>query len=191
MDGTRYLVLSTAGVEGRGVTENPYYSQDTHGPYELFPLGDFVLEEGYTLRDCKLAYVTFGELNEAKDNAILVTTWYSGTHKVWSDLYIGPEHALNPEKYFIVVVNQIGKCVPPAPYPRSRNSRQHSSFCNIGSGSAWLTSGSKGRLCPDSIHNVGYALQRTPLPGNAVSSSQAGKVYMVPTEGENSGLQVG
>ncbi len=41
--------------EGRGVIENPYYSQDTHGPYELFPLGDFVLEEGYTLRDCKLA----------------------------------------------------------------------------------------------------------------------------------------
>jgi homoserine acetyltransferase len=31
----------------------------------VYSLGDFVLEEGYTLRDCKLAYATFGELNEA------------------------------------------------------------------------------------------------------------------------------
>jgi homoserine O-acetyltransferase len=67
------------GVEGREVIENPYYTPEIHGPYELFDLGNFVLEEGYTLRDCKLAYATFGELNDAKDNAILVTTWYSGT----------------------------------------------------------------------------------------------------------------
>ena len=35
--------------------ENPYYSPEMHGPYELFSLGDFVLEEGYTLSDCQLA----------------------------------------------------------------------------------------------------------------------------------------
>ncbi len=70
--------------------ENSYYSRELHGPYELFDLGDFVLEEGYTLRDCKLAYRTFGELSAAKDNAILVTTWYSGTHQIWDDVYIGP-----------------------------------------------------------------------------------------------------
>jgi homoserine O-acetyltransferase len=80
--------------------ENPYYSPEMHGPYELFSLGDFVLEEGYTLSDCQLAYTTFGELNPEKDNAILVTTWYSGTHQIWADAYIGPEHARSPEKYF-------------------------------------------------------------------------------------------
>ncbi len=96
--------------------ENPYYSSDFHGSYDLFSLGDFVLEEGYTLRDCKLAYTTFGELNEAKDNAILVTTWYSGTHQIFRDAYIGPEHALNPEKYFIVVINQIGNGLSSSPH---------------------------------------------------------------------------
>ena len=96
--------------------ENPYYSRELHGPYELFDLGDFVLEEGYTLRGCKLAYRTFGELNAAKDNAILVTTWYSGTHQIWDDVYIGPEHALNPEKYFIVVINQIGNGLSSSPH---------------------------------------------------------------------------
>ena len=24
--------------------------------------------------------------------------WYSGTHQIWRDVYIGPEHALNPER---------------------------------------------------------------------------------------------
>ncbi len=96
--------------------ENPFYTQEFHGPYEMYALGDFVLEEGYTLRDCKLAYATFGELNEAKDNAILVTTWYSGTHQILRDAYIGPEHALNPDEYFIVVVNQIGNGLSSSPH---------------------------------------------------------------------------
>ena len=96
--------------------ENPYYSPEMHGPYELFSLGDFVLEEGYTLRDCQLAYTTLGELSPAKDNAILVTTWYSGTHQIWEDVYIGPEHALNPDKYFIVVINQIGNGLSSSPH---------------------------------------------------------------------------
>ena len=95
---------------------NPYYSPEFHGDYDTFDLGDFVLEEGYTLRDCKLAYTTFGELNAAKDNTILVTTWYSGTHQIFRDVYIGPEHALNPEKYFVVVINQIGNGLSSSPH---------------------------------------------------------------------------
>ncbi len=96
--------------------ENPYYTPEFHGSYELFSLGDFVLEEGYTLRDCKLAYTTFGELNEAKDNAILITTWYSGTHQIFRDVYVGPGHALDPEEYFIVVINQIGNGLSSSPH---------------------------------------------------------------------------
>jgi homoserine O-acetyltransferase len=84
------LASSARELEGGKAIENAYYSPETHGPYEMFELGDFVLEEGYTLRDCKLAYATFGELNDAKDNAILVTTWYSGTHQIFRDVYIGP-----------------------------------------------------------------------------------------------------
>ncbi len=96
--------------------QNPYYTPEAQGPYELFSLGDFVLEEGYTLRDCKLAYATVGELSPAKDNAVMVSTWYSGTHQIWLDAYIGPEHALNPEKYFIVVINQIGNGLSSSPH---------------------------------------------------------------------------
>ena len=48
--------------------------------YEIFDLGDVVLREGATLRDAKLAYKTYGTLNEDKSNAIIYPTWYSGRH---------------------------------------------------------------------------------------------------------------
>ena len=54
------------------MVNNSYYSQDLHGPYELHDVGNLELEEGSTIRNCNLAYATFGTLNAAKDNAILV-----------------------------------------------------------------------------------------------------------------------
>lgn len=87
---------------------NNYYSQQNHGPFELIGIGDLQLEEGGTLPDCRLAVSLHGQLNAAKDNAILVPTWYSGTSKVMEQVYIGAGRALDPDKYFIICVNQIG-----------------------------------------------------------------------------------
>jgi homoserine O-acetyltransferase/O-succinyltransferase len=95
---------------------NAYYSQETHGPYQTHNIGNHTLEEGGTIRDCTLAYATFGTLNAAKDNAIVVPTWYSGTSKIMEQVYIGPTHALNPAKYFIIVINQIGNGLSSSPH---------------------------------------------------------------------------
>jgi homoserine O-acetyltransferase len=98
------------------VIENPFYSPEVHGDYDLVGIGRLDLEEGGSIPDCQLAVATFGELNEARDNAILVTTWYSGTHQIFRDVYIGPDHALNPDRYFIVCVNQIGSGLSTSPH---------------------------------------------------------------------------
>lgn len=98
------------------MAQNPFYSPDFHGDYELISIGRLDLEEGGSIQDCQLAVATFGELNEARDNAILITSWYSGTHQVWRDVYIGPEHALDPNRYFIVAVNQIGSGLSTSPH---------------------------------------------------------------------------
>jgi homoserine O-acetyltransferase len=95
---------------------NGYYSQDVHGPYELYDIGNLVLEEGGTIRGCQLAYATFGTLDARRDNAILVPTWYSGTNKIIEQVFIGKGHALDPDKYFIVVVNQIGGGLSTSPH---------------------------------------------------------------------------
>src|ERR1700751_4687248 len=95
---------------------NSYYSQEVHGPYELHDIGNLDLEEGGTIRGCQLAYATFGSLNAAKDNAILIPTWYSGTHKIIEQVYIGKGRALGPDKDFIIVVNQIGNGLATSPH---------------------------------------------------------------------------
>lgn len=98
------------------MVENPFYGQAIHGPYQVANIGDLVLDCGITLRGCELAYATFGTLSPAKDNAILVTTWFSGTSKIMEQAYIGPGRALDPAKYFIIVVNQIGNGLSTSPH---------------------------------------------------------------------------
>ena len=95
---------------------NDFYSKANQGNYEIQDIGDLVLEEGETLRSCKLAYRTHGQLNAARDNAVLVTTWFSGTGKVMEDVCVGPGHVLDPGKYFIVIVDQIGSGLSSSPH---------------------------------------------------------------------------
>ena len=95
---------------------NDFYSPASQGRYELHDIGDLPLEEGETLRACKLAVRTHGVLNAARDNAVLVTTWFSGTGKVMEDVYVGPGRALDPSRYFILIVDQIGSGLSSSPH---------------------------------------------------------------------------
>ena len=104
--------------------ENPFYGRETQGEFRLYELGNLVLESGETLRGAKLAYRTFGKLNAEKSNAILVTTWFSGTGKVMEDVYVGQSHALDPDRYFIVIVDQLGSGVSSSPIMTSSAPRR-------------------------------------------------------------------
>ena len=93
--------------------------------YEVFSAGDVKLQRGATLRDCKLAYKTFGKLNAARDNVIVYPTWYSGQHYD-NEWLIGEGMALDPDKHFIIIPNMLGNGLSsspgnmPAPYDRAR-----------------------------------------------------------------------
>ncbi len=102
-----------------GAISNPFYSHEFHGAYDLVSIGALDLEEGGRIPDCQLAVTTFGELSEARDNAILVSTWYSGSHQIWRDAYIGSGKALDPDQYFIVVIDQIGSGLSTSPHNAS------------------------------------------------------------------------
>jgi homoserine O-acetyltransferase len=95
--------------------ENSFYSQETQGPYQMFSLGDFKLDGGATLPDCKLAYATTGQLNASKDNAILFPHMYSGTSKHMEQFCTGPGLAIDPDKYFIIFPNQLGNGLSTSP----------------------------------------------------------------------------
>lgn len=74
--------------------------QDGH--YGIFELGGVVLQCGLTLPDAKLAYKTYGQLNAAGDNAILMPTFFGGQHADTEPM-MAPGRTLNPQRWFIIV----------------------------------------------------------------------------------------
>ena len=72
--------------------------------YSTYELGDVELLSGETLLSAKIAYKTYGSLNEDKSNVILLPTFYTGTH-IRNEGFFGPDRAMNPNKHFIISIN--------------------------------------------------------------------------------------
>lgn len=80
------------------------------------------LESGSTLNGFDLVYETYGELNAARSNAILICHALSGDHHVagyhsekdkkpgWWDNCIGPGKPIDTSKFFVVAPNNLGGC---------------------------------------------------------------------------------
>jgi homoserine O-acetyltransferase len=82
--------------------------------YEIYDLGDVKLQSGATIRDCKLAYKTFGVMNAKKDNVVVYPTWYSGQHYD-NEWLVGSGMALDPANYFVIIPNMIGNGLSSSP----------------------------------------------------------------------------
>lgn len=79
-------------------------------------LGDYPLENGQVIKDCRLAYRTFGVLNPDKSNVLLFPTWLAGTTQELIDLgLIGPGKMADSSKYFIVAVDAFGNGLSSSP----------------------------------------------------------------------------
>ena len=93
--------------------------------HKIFELGDVDLQCGLRLRNARLAYQTYGELNDRRDNAIVFPTFFGSQHPA-NEPMIGPGLALDPARYFIIIPNLFGNGLSsspsntPAPYDRAR-----------------------------------------------------------------------
>ncbi|KOS13745.1 homoserine o-acetyltransferase [Malassezia pachydermatis] len=109
----------------------PSYTKVVSG-YELFTYeNDFPLDYGSTLPGFQIAYETWGTLNEARDNVILLHTGLSAsshaastpenTAKGWWEDFIGPGKALDTNRFFVICTNVLGSCYgstgPSTPHP--------------------------------------------------------------------------
>jgi homoserine O-acetyltransferase len=88
-----------------------------------FPAGQGLrLDSGARLEPLEIAYKTYGRLNAAKSNAVLVCHALTGdqhlasTHPItgkpgWWDRFVGPGRPLDPDRHFIICSNVVGGCM--------------------------------------------------------------------------------
>ena len=81
---------------------------------DYFDLGNFELQSGSVLSNAKLAYKTYGKLNSAKDNVVLLPTFYTGSH-IRNEGFFGSGRAIDPARHFIVSVNMFGNGISTSP----------------------------------------------------------------------------
>jgi homoserine O-acetyltransferase len=77
-------------------------------------LGDFKLESGEVLRDCRIGYRTVGQLNADKSNVILFPTWASGnTEQLMGS--VGSGKLADSSRYYVILVDALSNGVSSSP----------------------------------------------------------------------------
>ncbi len=77
-------------------------------------LGDFRLENGQVIKDCRIGYRTVGDLDASKSNAVLFATWYTGTTRNLIG-FVGPGKLVDSAKYCVILVDSLGDGVSSSP----------------------------------------------------------------------------
>jgi len=79
-------------------------------------LGDFRLENGAIIRECRLAYRILGKPDSQKSNTIVIPTWLAGTTQELVDLgIVGPGKVLDSSRYHVIALDSFGNGVSSSP----------------------------------------------------------------------------
>jgi homoserine O-acetyltransferase/O-succinyltransferase len=82
---------------------------------KTFEAQDFDLQGGVRLPSVQLRYATMGTLSPARDNVVLIPSWYSGTHRESALCLVGEGRAIDPARHFIVLTNLLSNGVSSSP----------------------------------------------------------------------------
>lgn len=107
---------------GRPASTGAWRDGDPAGERRFASFGAFRAEGGGELPGFRLAFETWGELNEARDNAVLVLHALTGDSHVrgtampghptsgwWGDI-VGPGGPIDTDRWFVVAPNMLGGC---------------------------------------------------------------------------------
>ena len=82
---------------------------------QTFEVADFASQGGETLPAARLVYRTLGTLSPARDNVVLIPSWYSGTDREAETCMVGAGRAIDPARHFVVLTNLLSGGVSSSP----------------------------------------------------------------------------
>jgi homoserine O-acetyltransferase len=106
------VALTLAGAGAVLQAQPPAAAPDPNRRF--LEVADFRLEGGAVLPMARIAYATFGTLNAARDNAVLLTTSYGADYHVY-DFVVGLGKAFDPARFYIVTTEMFGNGVSSSP----------------------------------------------------------------------------
>ncbi|HKJ30538.1 MAG TPA: alpha/beta fold hydrolase [Balneolales bacterium] len=77
-------------------------------------IGDFKLENGQIIQNCRIGYRTYGHLNKSKSNVIIFPTWFGGNTQGLQGL-IGPGNMADSTRYYVITLDALGDGVSSSP----------------------------------------------------------------------------
>ena len=105
-------VLMTLGL--LIVTIQNIYSQPvTDKKQQYASIGDFLLENGQKIIDCKVGYRTLGKLNEKRSNAIVYPTAGGSTTYMMELFGVGAE--VDTTRFYLILIDALGNGVSSSP----------------------------------------------------------------------------
>jgi len=114
--------MKTYALAILGLLLFPIGALGQEGQQQFAALGDFRLESGEYIYDCRLGYRTFGRLNNDKSNVVLFPTWFGGTT---ADLqaFFESGKLIDTSIYFIVAIDSLSNGVSASPSNSQRQPR--------------------------------------------------------------------
>jgi len=117
--GALFLASCLAGnTEARGQAHIQNEAPNDFGRLRIARLGQCKLESGEVIEDCRIGYRSFGQLNAAKDNAVLMPTWLYGKSEDLIALFgdgTSKQNLVDTGKFFGIAIDSIGNGVSSSP----------------------------------------------------------------------------
>ncbi|HWB27147.1 MAG TPA: alpha/beta fold hydrolase [Chitinophagaceae bacterium] len=107
------IILFAAIILQLAATQTAY-SQRAYGPRQHFaPLGDFLLENGKLIHDCKIGYRTYGKLNATQSNAVIYPTAGATTTGLMELFGIGED--VDTTRFYLILIDALGNGTSSSP----------------------------------------------------------------------------
>ena len=95
-------------------TQNVYSQATVDKKQQFASIGNFLLENGQQIIDCKIGFRTFGKLNAKRSNAVIYPTGGGGT-TFMVESFFGVGMDVDTTRFYLILIDALGNGVSSSP----------------------------------------------------------------------------